>query len=69
MVENGYEEWANHANLLPQQLNTPKESRKKDKKVFYFIYPAVDEVIFERISMTSTSKEACDIFNKAYKGE
>ncbi|XP_074356106.1 uncharacterized protein LOC141695792 [Apium graveolens] len=69
IVENGYEESANQANLSPQQLNTLKENRKKDKKALYFIYQAVDEVIFERISTASTSKEAWDILNKAYKGE
>lgn len=45
-----------------------KENRKKDKKTLYFIYQ-VDEVIFERILTASTSKEACNIFNKTYKGE
>ncbi|KAL8123781.1 hypothetical protein AgCh_011684 [Apium graveolens] len=45
------------------------ENRKKDKKATYFIYQAVNEVIFERISTASTSKDAWDIPNKAYKGE
>ena len=69
IVENGYEEPENQATLSTQQLNTLKEIRKKDKKALYFIYQAVDEAIFERISSASTSKEAWDILNKAYKGE
>lgn len=69
IVENGYEEPENQTNLSTQQLNTLKENRKKDKKALYFIYQSVDEVIFERISMASTSKEAWDILNKTYKGE
>ena len=69
IMENGYEEPDNQANLSPQQLSTLKENKKKDKKVLYFIYQSVDEVIFERILTASTSKKAWDILNKAYKGE
>ena len=35
----------------------------------FFIYQAVDEVIFERISSSSSSKEAWDILYKTYHGE
>jgi len=39
----------NAANLTQQQLQDVKENRKMDKKTLFFIYHAVDEVIFERI--------------------
>ena len=45
------------ANLTPQQLQELKDNSKKDKKALFFIYQAVDEVIFERISTVTLVKE------------
>ena len=47
----------NVANLTPHHLQELKENRK-DKKALFFIYQAADEVIFERISMVTSAKEA-----------
>jgi len=55
--------------MSPQQLQDLKENRKKDKKVLFFIYQAVDEVIFERILIVTSEKEAWDILHSSYKGD
>ena len=55
--------------VLQQQLQKLKENRKKNKKTLFFIYQAVDEVIFERISTATSAKEAWDILHSSYKGD
>ena len=60
IVESGVAEPTDVANLIPQQLQKLKENRKKDKKELFFIYQAVDEVIFERIPTVTSAKEAWD---------
>lgn len=57
IVENGYDEPADQTSLNPQQLTALKENRKKDKKALFFIYQAVDEAIFERISAQKHQKK------------
>ncbi|XP_077230201.1 uncharacterized protein LOC143863422 [Tasmannia lanceolata] len=69
IVENGVEEPEDQATLTPQQLNELKDNRKEDKKALFFIYQAVDEVIFERISSVTSAKEAWDTLYTSYKGE
>ena len=68
IVESGVAELTDVANLTPQQLQELKETRKKDKKALFFIYQAVDEVIFERISTVTSAKEAWDTLHFSYKG-
>jgi len=58
IVESGVAESTNVANLNPHQLHELKGNCKKDKKASFFIYQAVDEVIFERISMVTSAKKA-----------
>ena len=71
VVENGLSEPANQnqAGLTPQQTAELKENKKKDKKVLFFIYQAVDETIFERISTSTSSKDAWVMLYKCYRGE
>ncbi|XP_077230180.1 uncharacterized protein LOC143863401 [Tasmannia lanceolata] len=69
IVETGVEEPEDQAALTPQQLNELKDNRKKDNKALFFIYQAVDEVIFERISSVTAAKEAWDTLYTSYKGE
>ena len=69
IVESGVAEPTNVANITPQQLQELKENRKKDKKVLFFIYQAVDEVIFERISTVTSVKEAWDTLHSSHKGD
>ncbi|XP_077230202.1 uncharacterized protein LOC143863425 [Tasmannia lanceolata] len=69
IVENDVEEPEDQVALTPQQLNELKDNRKKDKKALFFIYQAVDGVIFERILLVTSAKEACDTLYTSYKGE
>ncbi|BBH09623.1 ADP glucose pyrophosphorylase large subunit 1 [Prunus dulcis] len=69
VVENGFVEPNDQAVLTQQQLTELKETRKKDKKALFFIFQAVDEAIFERISSCTTSKQAWDTLFASYKGE
>lgn len=68
-MENGIIEPAIPTALTTQQTIDLNEPRKKDKKALFFIYQAVDEVIFERISTSSSSKEAWDLLHRTYRGE
>ena len=45
-----------------------KETRAKDKTVLYMLFRAVDESVFEKIAGSTTSKEAWDTLEKAFKG-
>jgi gag-polypeptide of LTR copia-type len=51
-----------------QQNKTLKEARSKDKAALYMLFRAVDESGFEKIADATTSKEACDILEKVFKG-
>ncbi|GAV78469.1 DUF4219 domain-containing protein/UBN2 domain-containing protein [Cephalotus follicularis] len=69
LVENGLVEPDDQSALTQAQLTELKDNKKKDKKALFFIFQAVDEVIFERISSANSTKEAWDTFYVAYKGE
>ncbi|XP_019460049.1 PREDICTED: uncharacterized protein LOC109359807 [Lupinus angustifolius] len=43
-----------------------KEAKKRDRKAIFLIHQYVDHVNFERISATTTSKEAWEILDKCY---
>ena len=64
IVENGFVEPQDQAALTQQQNNELKENRKN---ALFFIYQAVDEVIFKRIS-TTLAKVAWDILQSIYQG-
>ncbi|PKA48428.1 hypothetical protein AXF42_Ash020946 [Apostasia shenzhenica] len=42
--------------------------KKKDKKALFLIYQGVDESTFEKIVMTTTSKEVWKILAKTFTG-
>eukprot|EP00268_Persea_americana_P007560 TRINITY_DN12834_c0_g1_i6.p2 TRINITY_DN12834_c0_g1~~TRINITY_DN12834_c0_g1_i6.p2 ORF type:complete len:298 (+),score=63.45 TRINITY_DN12834_c0_g1_i6:1502-2395(+) len=69
IIETGFEEPADTSALTQQQLNELKENRKKDKKALFFIFQAVDEAVFERISSATSAKQAWDTLHTSYKGE
>jgi hypothetical protein len=50
------------------QTKTLKERRVADKMTFYILYQGIDEVGFEKIIGTTSTKEAWGIFLIAYKG-
>ncbi|KAJ4788299.1 polyprotein [Rhynchospora pubera] len=68
IVEDGYQEHADTTALTVAQARTLKENRKKDKTALYIIYQAVDESGFEKIAGATSSHEAWNTLEKAYKG-
>ncbi|GAV88028.1 hypothetical protein CFOL_v3_31452 [Cephalotus follicularis] len=69
LVENGLVEPEDKSALTQAQLTELKDNKKKDKKALFFIFQAVDEVIFERIFLANSAREAWDTLYAAYKGE
>ena len=57
IVENGSVEPEVGATLSQQQLKELKDNQKNDRKALLLIYQKIDEVVFERISSSSTAKE------------
>ena len=55
VVERGYEEPQDEINAVANQ--TFRESRRKEKKVLFFIYKALDEANFKKVAGAITSKQ------------
>ncbi|XP_077232689.1 uncharacterized protein LOC143870069 [Tasmannia lanceolata] len=68
VVENGYTEPENESVLTNAQTEALKTLRKKDKAALYLIYRALDEGTFEKVAAATTSNEAWDMLNNAFKG-
>jgi len=68
VVQQGFEEPENTTGYSVTQIKVLKETRSKDKAALYMLYRVIDEVIFKKIVGASTSKEAWDILEKAFKG-
>ncbi|KAL7213229.1 hypothetical protein ACSBR2_015854 [Camellia fascicularis] len=46
------------ATLTQVEKDSLRDNRKKDKKALLFLYQAIDEIVFEKISSATTAKEA-----------
>ena len=71
-IELGYAEPVDQAAvaaLTQAQKDSLRENRKKDKKALFFLFQAVDEIVFEKISSATTAKEAWEMLQKCYKGD
>ncbi|XP_022880810.1 uncharacterized protein LOC111398088 [Olea europaea var. sylvestris] len=68
IVEKGYTEPQDKVALSQAQRDTLKDARKKDMKVFTFIYQALDESMFEKVACATASKEAWEILQNSHKG-
>ena len=66
VVERAYEKPQNETNAMANQ--TFRELRRKDKKVLFFIHQTLDEANFEKVTNATTSKQAWEILENAYKG-
>ena len=69
VVEDDFDEPAKTTGWSNAQLKVLKDTRVKDKAALYILYQVVDESDFEKIASAKSSKEACDILEKAYKGD
>ena len=69
IVEKGFEEPGDVDALSNDERTALAERRKNDKKALFFIYQALDEATFEKMSEATTSKEAWGILEEVYKGD
>ncbi|KHN42851.1 hypothetical protein glysoja_046948, partial [Glycine soja] len=69
MVGKGYKESQDETSLSQAQIKTFKDSRKRDKKGFFFIYQVLDDDVFKKISDATFAKEAWDKPQTSHKGE
>jgi len=72
IVELGYAEPEDQdaATALTQvQKDSLSTNKRKDEKALFFIYQAVDEIVFEKISSATTSKEAWEMLQRSYEGD
>jgi gag-polypeptide of LTR copia-type len=53
--------------ITKAQIKATKEKKMKDKSALYMLYQTVDEAGFEKIATATTTKEAWDTLEKAYK--
>ncbi|KAL4383647.1 hypothetical protein GQ457_15G022750 [Hibiscus cannabinus] len=71
IVEKGYVEPENaaaEATLTNEEKRVLRDARKRDKRALYFIFQAVDESTFEKISEATTTKQAWEILQKSLQG-
>lgn len=69
IIEDGLEDPDDEDELTDEQMEEIKNSKRRDKKALFLIFQAVDETIFERISSSTSSKNAWDTLHKTYRGE
>jgi gag-polypeptide of LTR copia-type/Domain of unknown function (DUF4219) len=68
IIKEGYEEVdLTVQGITEAQIKAPKEKKMKDKSALYMLYQTVDEADFEKITTATTTKEAWDTLEKAYK--
>ncbi|KAI3521063.1 hypothetical protein L1887_10522 [Cichorium endivia] len=69
IIEHGLEEPEDLDELSDEQFDEIKDSKKRDRKALFLLYQAIDETIFERISSSTSSKDAWDTLHRTYRGE
>ena len=69
IIDKGYSEPQNEASLSQSEKDSLKDLRKKDKKSLFLIYQALDDDCFEKISDTTSAKQAWEKLQTSYKGE
>ncbi|XP_068639544.1 uncharacterized protein [Aristolochia californica] len=68
IVKNGLSESEREDALTQEQKTSLKDSKKRDKKVLYLIYQALDDDGFEKISSATSTREAWVKLQTSYKG-
>ena len=69
IIEKDYSEPQNEASLSQSEKDSLKDLRKNDKKTLFLIYQALDDDSFEKISDTTSAKQAWEKLQTSYKGE
>nr|GEV29082.1 hypothetical protein [Tanacetum cinerariifolium] len=68
IVEKGIEKVDDKSSLNATQRVDLQKARKKDQSALTLIYQCLDDVMFEKVSNETTSKEAYEILQNAFKG-
>ena len=69
IVEKRFEKPGDVDVLSNDERTTLPNRRKKDKKTLFFIYQALDDATFAKVSKSTISKEAWVILEEVYKGD
>ena len=59
----------NEATLTAAQKENLKDLKKKENKTKYLIFQALDDYAFEKMTRTTSLKEALEKLETSYKGE